>query len=254
MDPKRERALELIKTNIERSGFHIYLVGGGQSPRFAYTIGLRDSLGAELVLCGALYFDKQQILHMLHSVREQLANGRSSARDTAWASVIAVDGLGSFVLRRAHPTWSRGLLLGAMDYYRVRDIDAYQLVPDDEHRTIDVPDMTKEWTATSEPMWRWHHDDWEHPVPSGSSAMTNLAVLRGAKVTEAFRWEADYWEMFAGDGSEVREEDARIVPLGSLVAADPSLIPVVELPVGAGLMRDSETGEWTPWPRNTTSN
>ena len=38
----------------------------------------------------------------------------------------------------------------------------------------------------------------------------------------------------------------RIVPLGTLVAADPSLISGVNLEVGTGLWRD-ETSEWHPW-------
>jgi hypothetical protein len=58
MSADRAKALDLIKRNIEKSGFHIYLVaGGGRTPRFVYTIGLRESLGAELVLAGALYYE-----------------------------------------------------------------------------------------------------------------------------------------------------------------------------------------------------
>jgi hypothetical protein len=58
MTPARAKALEQIKHNIEKSGFHVYIVmGAGPTPRFAYTIGLRESLGAELVLAGGLYYE-----------------------------------------------------------------------------------------------------------------------------------------------------------------------------------------------------
>jgi len=42
----------------------------------------------------------------------------------------------------------------------------------------------------------------------------------------------------------------RVVPLGTLVAADPSLVAVVNLDVGAGLWRD-EVSEWHPWGKNS---
>ena len=61
MTPPRKKALATIKRNIEKSGFHIYIVAGEQTPRFAYTVGLRESLGAELVLAGGLYYDAQEI-------------------------------------------------------------------------------------------------------------------------------------------------------------------------------------------------
>lgn len=71
-----------------------------------------------------------------------------------------------------------------------------------------------------------------------STAATDLAALRGDRVTEAARWEEGYWELTAGEGPNVPEDEVRIVPLGTLLAADPSLMPVVSLPVGGGLIRD----------------
>jgi hypothetical protein len=76
--------------------------------------------------------------------------------------------------------------------------------------------------------------------------MTNLDALRGAPITEACRWEEDEWEMFAGAGPDVAEEDARLVPLGCLLASDPSLAAVVDLEVGKGLWREPG-GAWVPW-------
>jgi hypothetical protein len=48
----------------------------------------------------------------------------------------------------------------------------------------------------------------------------------------------------------VPKDEMRVVPLGTLVAADPSLVAVVNLDVGAGLWRD-EVSEWHPWGKNS---
>lgn len=252
----RARALELIKRNIEKSGFHIYLIAGGSpKPRFAYTIGLRESLGAELVLAGALYYGKKdEVFEILHSLRKQLATGVKGKLGPTWLSTFSVPRLGSFTLRKADSSWASKLLLGAVDYYGTKDIDAYQIVPEEKHQTIDIPNMAKAWNPTEEPVWRWLQDEtWPYSIPRGSEAMTDLAALRGAPVTEACRWEENYWELFAGDGPDVSKADARLVPLACLLAADPSLAPVVNLALGEGLWRDGEGGEWNRWERGATS-
>lgn len=251
--PARAKALEQIKRNIEKSGFHIYVVMGGPTPRFAYTIGLRESLGAELVLAGALFYeDNDGVMEILHSLRKQLAKGNKAKLGPSWRSKFLVRGRGSFTLRKTHASWTRALLLGALDYYAIKDLDAYQIVPEDKHRTIDVPNMAKEWSGTSEPVWQWLHEPWQYPVSKDSAVMTNLGALRGGPITEVCRWEDDYWEMFAGPGPDVPEGEGRLVPLGCVLAADPSLAPVVELAVGEGLWRDGEGGGWNRWERQAT--
>ncbi|HLL22245.1 MAG TPA: DUF4262 domain-containing protein [Kofleriaceae bacterium] len=251
MSAARAKALAAIERNIAQSGFHIYIVSGGATPRFAYTIGLRRSLGAELVFPGALYYDdKDDVLEIVHAVRKQLAKGKLGSM---WDSKVTVRGLGSFTFRRAHSSWTRELLLGALDYYQIDDVDAYQIVPEARYRTIDVPDLSAAWSAASEPVWRWLHDPWDFSVPESAEAMTSLEVLRGACVTEACRFEEDYWEVFAGDGAEVPKAEARLVPLATIIAADPSLARVVDLKVGAGVYRDDAKSDWQHWTRGRTS-
>jgi len=145
-------------------------------------------------------------------------------------------------------SWATEFMLAAFDYYQKRDIPALQIVPDKAHWTIDVPDMSVPWNANTEPAWRWLHEPWTYPVPKNATATTNLAALRGDRITEATRWEEDEWEIFAGAGPDVSQDEMRVVPLGNLVAADESLVPVVNLPVGEGLWRDPEpNSEWHPW-------
>jgi hypothetical protein len=253
MSIERERALERIRRNIETHGFHIYVVAGnGPDPRFVYTIGLRESLGAEMVFAGGLYYEKKSdVLAIVNSLREQLGSGAGGAPTEAWRWTLRVDQLGSFSFRKAHSSWTRSLLLGALDYYGIDDVDAYQIVPDDQHMTIDVPSMDKDWNAAAEPIWQWLHEPWRYPVSAASTVMTDLDALHGEPITEACRWEEDYWEMFAGAGPDVSDEMARLVPLGCLLAVDPSLVAVVRLKIGEGLWRDGDGGDWNAWiPRN----
>ena len=254
MNPARAAALDRIKRNIEESGFHIYLVSGGPGPRFAYTIGLRDALGAELVLAGAFYYEHaKDVSKIMHTLREQLVKLRPRGGPADVPAAIGIRRLGSFTLRKAHTSWCRSLLLGAMDYYQVEDVDAYRVVPEKRHTTIDVPDMSVKWSAEAEPMWRWLHEPWPYSAPDTSTAMTDLDVLHGQPVTEACRWEEDYWELFARPGPKVRKKDARLVPLGCLIAADPTLAPVIDLAIGEGVRRDNSRGAWNAWARHSTS-
>jgi len=242
-DTKRKLALDRIRENIARTGHHIYLVAGGAAPRFAYTIGVSESMGAELILAGASFYPDDQVAPIIDDIVAQLK------RQRAWeAKKFKVDEHGSFTLRKAHASWAPAFLLGALAYYQVREIPALQLVPDEAHWTIDVPDLSAPRSAAAEPAWRWLHEPWTYPVPKDAGALTNLAALRGERVTRAMRWEEDKWEILAGTESDIRNDESRIVPLGTLLAADESLVPAVHLPIGEGLWRDAAPGsEWHPW-------
>ena len=238
---QKDPVLKRIRENIARSGQHVYVVSGGATPRFAYTIGVSESVGVELILAGAVFYMKDDVVKVINYIAAQL----KSQRDR---EVFEVDGLGSFTLRKAHSSWAAEFMFGAFDYYKRRDIPARQIVPDKAHWTIDVPDMSAAWSASSEPVWRWLKEPWTFPVPKDSTAATNLAALRGERITEAMRWEENEWEMFAGAGTDVTRDDMRVVALGTLVAVDKSLVPVVNLSIEEGLWRDAEPdAEWHPW-------
>jgi hypothetical protein len=167
--------------------------------------------------------------------------------------IVQVSGLGSFTMRKAQSSWAAKLLLGAFDYYKGRDVAVLQIVPDNEHWTIDVPDMSAPWSPASEPVWQWLEEPWTLPAPKDSTVATNLGALRGERITEVTRWDENEWEMFAGAGPEVKEEDMRVVGLGTLIAADKSLLPVLNLAEEEGLWRDAGPGSaWHPWGNRAT--
>jgi hypothetical protein len=240
-EAEKKQALDDIRENIARSGQHVYVVAGGSTPRFAYTIGVSESIGVELILAGAVFYTLDEVVRIINEIAAQL----KAQRDRR---VFEVTGLGSFTLRKVDSSWATEFMLGAFDYYQKRDIRALQIVPDKAHWTIDVPDLSAPWGATREPVWRWMHEPWTYPVPEDATATTDLAALRGERVTEAMRWEEDDWEIFVGDGPNIPKDELRVVPLGTLVGADESLLPVVNLAIGEGLLRDDPDSEWRPWP------
>lgn len=240
----RARAIAEIAANIAKFGCHVYSVHGSASPRYAYTIGLTEVLGPELCLAGALFYSRSEAHEILERIRSQL-------RDAEVNDVpFQLSSLGAFTLRPMHRSWVETLLLGAVDYYRSRHVTAYQVVPDTEHWTLDVPDLSIPYGRTTHPAWRWHHDEWPYAAAKQSVAITNLTALRGSPISEAARWELDEWEMFAGPGADVAREDVRVVPLGVMLGLDDSLDAVARLDVGKALHRnDDGSGDWVEWKR-----
>jgi hypothetical protein len=238
----KSSALEVIRTNIAKYGHHITLVSGGAVPRFAYTIGISQIISAELVFAGGAFYSAEEVQEIINEIAKNLVAPSTPAHLT-----VVVDALGSFSLRQADMSWSDALMLGAFDFYQSRDIPGFQIVPDNAHWTLDIPDLTRPWNAESEPVWRWLHEPWENSVSPQSVAITNLDALRGDRITEASRWEDDQWELFAGAGPDVPRSDIRVVPLGTLIAMDPSLDAVTSLKVGESLWRDKSEVMWHQW-------
>jgi hypothetical protein len=103
--PAKEEVLETIRRNIEQSGFHAYAVTGGGVPQFAYTVGLTQSIGAELLLAGAHFYvldQIKQIIAFLARESRSLAMQRGQEISTEY---------GSFLLRDADLSWIKALML-----------------------------------------------------------------------------------------------------------------------------------------------
>ena len=69
----REAALNEIRQNIAESGFHVYGVTGSGEPHYGYTIGLSESLGAELILAGAYFYELNEVGKVIRSIAAQIA-------------------------------------------------------------------------------------------------------------------------------------------------------------------------------------
>jgi hypothetical protein len=239
-EAERKKALDTIRQNIAEYGFHTYGVTGG-GPHFAYTIGLSRSLGAELILAGAYFYSLDEAARIIKRIAAELR-----PETTRQNMNIALGTCGSFSLDEVHTSWVKELMLGVVDFYQKDDVKAFQIVPDSDHWTIDVPRLSEPWNPATEAIWHVYKP-WKYPIPAMSVGVTDLAALRGEPITEVMRWEEDEWELFAGAGPDVPEEERRIVPLGVLLAWDRSLQAIVDLQVGGpGLWREGSS-EWHPW-------
>lgn len=238
----RESFLKVIKENITLHGFHYTVVSGGDVPRFVYTIGCSEKNGVELLFAGGEYYSIVEVDLFLKGVILCINN------DVDLTEIrLNVSELGSFRLMQTHPSWAQLLALGVFDYYQNANIDVWQIVPDDAHYTLEIPDTTIAFDIQSNKVWQWLVRDWDYPVPAHATAIVNLPVLFGQPATEVMRWEEDEWEIFSGPGPDVPEEDMRVVALATLIGIDPSIEPVVQLEIKKGCWRENAESEWNEW-------
>ena len=236
---ERTSALQEIADNISRFGWHRYLVvGGGPTPRFSYSIGLSATHQNELVFAGGIQFS-------------------ADALSEIFAEAVVALGLhkqefqcgphGKFTFRPVDASWASLLLLGALDFYQVKSIPALQIVPEKRFWTSDIPDMSRPWNPQTEPVWQWLVEPWPFKVLDSTTAVTNMAALKGGAITEAARWEDDCWEMFSGPGHDVSESEMTVVPIATLLALDVSLQPVLDLEIGEAIRRENGESAWQDW-------
>lgn len=238
----RENFLKLIEENIKLHDFHCTIVSGGDVPRFVYTIGCSEKIGVEFLFAGGEYYSAADVGVIIKGIFSNIHN----AVNLAGVNTV-VEGLGVFKVVQMHSSWAKLLTLGVFDYYQNESIAIWQIMPDEEHRTLEVPDTTLEFDAQSNKIWQWLVRDWNYTVPSKSTAITDLSVLFGEPATEVMRWEEDAWEIFSSSGPDIPKEDMRVVPLATLIGIDSSLESAVYLGVEKGYWREDAESEWNEW-------
>jgi hypothetical protein len=238
----KQKFIELIQSNIDKYEFHITMVNSTIVPRFAYTIGLSDLFGFELIFAGGIIFMKDELFLIFNSIVEELKKEKSAA-----GRKISIPALGTFSFSFVDSSWSKLMMLGGFDYYKINEIAAFQIIPDSNRYTLDIPNMSNEWNISSEPVWQWLVREWDYNAPENSTVVTNVEAMLGKSITEVMRWENDEWEMFAGAGQDVPKEDARVVSLGTILGIDKTLLPAIDLDIDEGLWRDSGDSGWNSW-------
>lgn len=229
--------LGIIRNNIDKNGYHITLVNGGQNPNFSYSIGLAERFGFELIIAGGFKSLKDNEFIFGH-IYQQLQSGSTVN------SQFSLSDNDVFYLSIVDSSWCKKLMLGVYDYYSVDKITAYQIIPIE--RTLDTPLMS-DTINPNDPVWKWLYMDWNIDAPKNSYVITDLSALKGKTITEVAKWEDHVWEMFSGPGPDVEKEDIRIVPLGTILGIDATLKPIVNLTVGQGLWRDTKDLSWQDW-------
>lgn len=238
---EKSSVLRLIKYNIENYTYHQYFISGGSLPRYVYTIGLHETLGYELIAAGLGYYQDEDIGLILDSAVKFLQSSHSDL-----SSSFEFGGA-RFIFRPVDEGWSRLLLLGALDYYDISGVKAYQLIPDRGCATVDVPDLAVPPQTVIDGPWQWINKLWPFEVPEDSRVITNVKALQGEVVTECMRWEIDEWELFAGAAPDIDSDALRTISLGAMLGIDRSLEAVVALSVKTGLWRKSAEDGWHEW-------
>jgi hypothetical protein len=234
--------LNLIKSNIEQFGHHITVVNSDTVPRFAYTIGLTQTRGFELVFAGGIYFMKDQILEIINEIASS-ANKHKDVNEIKFA----VKNYGYFGLSQVNNSWNKLLCLGVFDYYNIKEIKTYQIIPDSSHFTNEIPNMSFIYSNETQLTWHFLNKEWNYNVPKKSTVITNLQSMQGELITEVSRWEEDEWEMFTDSGSNVPQEEVRVVPIAVLLGIDPTLKAALNLKIGASIWRDGDEKKWIKW-------
>src|ERR1700691_882695 len=112
-EERRLKALSEIRDHVAQHGFHTYVVTGGGDPHFGYTIGLTESLGAELILAGTYFYRLDDVSKVIKAVKGELT------LPIAWDSIRVASKLwGTFSFRKVLTSWASTLMLGAFDYYK----------------------------------------------------------------------------------------------------------------------------------------
>lgn len=222
------------------SGCQFTIVAPSSCPRFAYTTGLKDELGVDFLVPGLSRFSDSDLVDIVEQCVAARRNGQQHAH---------VGALGDFEMRSADSSWVEILALGARKQYGTLT-PFLQIAQSRRDSTIDTPDTSKPWSASTEPVWKWLKDPWTLDIPAESTATTNLAALSGSRVTEATRWEPDEWELFAGSGPDTPTDELRVMPLATFLAVDPTIAAVLKLQIGEGFWRDAAELDWHVWERS----
>jgi hypothetical protein len=239
----KRKMLDLIRKNIETTGFHIYQVQPGPCPRYIYTIGLYEKIGFELILAGTSYIDDDNACELLQFMAAALLKAKSKRKFSRKLGRQTIE----FKLTQVDPTWSEKLILGATDYYSNPTIKAMSLVIGEQFQTIDVADLSGSFDKNAKSPWKWLDSKWPFPIPQESMAITNLNALFGKQLTEIACWENDTWAIFSGAGEKQPPSRIREVPLGTFLGLDPSLEFITCMKVDDGYWRKRGRTEWQVW-------
>lgn len=242
MNEAKKRMLDRIRSNIDSSGRHISVVAAGPDPRYAYTIGNYTTLKFELILSGASYYSNvRDVAHIINHISEALISSKTNN------DRFQIDGLGAFNIKKIDSSWSKLLMLGVFDYYEIEGVEAYQIIPEADHFTLDTPDMSIPFDRRADKVWEWLDAPWTLTFPKDTFVLTDINALMGKPLNEFMRWDENIWEMFAGEGENIPDRDLRKVPLATMLGIDPSIYELLNVDVGKGFWRKAKGDIWSTY-------
>lgn len=235
--PDRASALRLIERNIASHGWHVYGVLDGPAPRFHYTIGLLEKIGFELVFAGGYFYSFDDIASIVNGCGDALLRGEALNIENVPCT---------FTLGDVCAEWSKALLLGANDWYG-HTVRAKQIIPEAPYLTRDVPDMSLPASHEKNAAWVSLFSDSPDDMPENATALTDLGFLRGAPATHVIKYEEGQWDCYSQDPRDMDDDDFRTVPLGVVLALQPSLRSLCTGMASASALARDAAGRWRAW-------
>lgn len=233
-----------ITDAIRRTGLFAVTVVAGPTPRWQYTIGLTQAGLPEVVVAGSAAYRDATLDALLRSVGSGLLAG-AYAPDARGLRVEGVD----VDLMPVHVSWAQRLLVVAATYHERPAVDAVQAVP--SGGWIDIPRTSVPLDLSIERPWRWLDDEWPYACSSRTRVFTDLDVLRGSPIVEVIHEREpgglNSWTMRAHAAAAGAEQEGRVVPIGTVLAIDPTVALTLDLKPGEFAVRDGPQADWQAW-------
>lgn len=221
-----------INAHIQSRGYHLYVISSSDAPRYVYTIGLKERIGYELCLAGAMFFNLDEVEEIFSHLIGKL-KGMDDSR-------IELLSYGAVELLDVGNDWVEGLFFGSLDFYGEDFIKFKQIYLHQFKELIDVPNCS---LPLDQSLWSDSLDSEYNTY----TAVVNKEVLNNEAVLEVMRWEQNEWEMFSYAGPNVPKNNLRIIPLKVCLRADTSLKNSLTLNVGKGAWREKRESKWNEW-------
>lgn len=183
------------------------------APGFVYSTAASPKLGHEFLLAGRVDLAPEEAYRLLLQAMGDYATGRGSGR---------------FDFSPISPSWASKLLFGVPAEYRD---GALQVTEVSNHLLTETVCESEFPNSQNSAWWFLDEEAWVYPIPVSSTLGVTLEVLKGATVTDYYRWELDYWEMTEVPCEEVDTKTAYVIPWACLLDLGFSLEEAVLMPV-----------------------
>jgi hypothetical protein len=142
-DPERK-----VVTDVQRHGWHVIKVGpGGDTPGWAYTIGLFHTFGHPEIILFGLPLDTAHVL--LNTAGAAIRAGKGFQPDVPYDDFL--QGY-DCVLKATHAQWHKAFVGFAIWFYRPTDFPVLQLFWPDRDRVMPWEPAASPWQRAHQPL------------------------------------------------------------------------------------------------------
>lgn len=234
-----EAAKAQLQADIEAHGWHIgYLESNGYTPRFAFTIGLFTSYGHPEIICFGMH--KKTLTAVLGHLAERVKAGEKMETGKPYTDFLDGFPVQFVEVLKAH--YPKHLGPAAWHYDDNPDFPALQMVwPDPEQKWPWEEGFPHTWKLQQPLLDR--NADFHFYESEKTAVITTRQVLEeGAPILLVTHDAEGDWQMVCGTTAD--PDDGKVVSLSQIVALDPSLNDLFNLPFNWKAWRESADQDW----------